>query len=196
MPSHSQNVNLKSKPLLYISIQPLYMHILKYNNKNIWQFKSLILILLTNINLHNDTCMCIKEIVLYNFMVFTKNRGSHGCVCKVVGTIMLLKVASYTHTSNPENLFLFLVVSKLLWYSLLLFYHIKLKFCNTCCSYSWINFDFWKKNAWISKKIYGWKWTWEIIQHYTWTQIEVKEQHFHCCSTFHSHKHVIYMSKE
>ena len=35
MPSHSQNVDLKSKPLLYISIQPLYMHILKYNNKNI-----------------------------------------------------------------------------------------------------------------------------------------------------------------
>jgi hypothetical protein len=27
-----------------------------------------------------------------------------------------------------------------------------------------------------SKKGYGWKWTWETIQHYTWTQIQVKEQ--------------------
>ena len=39
----------------------------------------------------------------------------------------------------------------------------------------------------IGKKGYGCKWTWEtIIQHYTWTQIKVKEQHFYCCSTFHS----------
>jgi hypothetical protein len=28
----------------------------------------------------------------------------------------------------------------------------------------------------ISKKGYGCKWTWEIIQQYTWTQIKVKEQ--------------------
>ena len=27
-----------------------------------------------------------------------------------------------------------------------------------------------------SKKGYGCKWTWETIQHYTWTQIKVKEQ--------------------
>jgi hypothetical protein len=26
------------------------------------------------------------------------------------------------------------------------------------------------------KKGYGCKWTWETIQHYTWTQIRVKEQ--------------------
>jgi hypothetical protein len=26
------------------------------------------------------------------------------------------------------------------------------------------------------KKRYGCKWTWETIQHYTWTQIQVKEQ--------------------
>ena len=33
----------------------------------------------------------------------------------------------------------------------------------------------------------GCKWRWEIIKHYTSTQIQVKEQHFYCCSTFHSH---------
>ena len=27
-----------------------------------------------------------------------------------------------------------------------------------------------------SKEGYGCKWTWETIQHYTWTQIKVKEQ--------------------
>jgi hypothetical protein len=39
----------------------------------------------------------------------------------------------------------------------------------------------------ISKKGYGCTWSWENIQHYTLTQIKVKEQHFYCCSTFHSH---------
>ena len=28
----------------------------------------------------------------------------------------------------------------------------------------------------FSKKRYGCKWTWETIQHYSWTQIKVKEQ--------------------
>jgi hypothetical protein len=30
----------------------------------------------------------------------------------------------------------------------------------------------------------------ETIQHYTWTQIKVKEQHFYCCLTFHSHSSI------
>ena len=42
----------------------------------------------------------------------------------------------------------------------------------------------------IGKKGYGCKWTWETIQHYTWTQIKVKEQHFYCCLTFHSHSSI------
>ena len=32
------------------------------------------------------------------------------------------------------------------------------------------------KGTACSKKGYGCKWTWETIQHYTWTQIQVKEQ--------------------
>ena len=36
-----------------------------------------------------------------------------------------------------------------------------------------------------SKKGYGCKWTWETIQHYTWTQNKVKKQCFYCCSIFH-----------
>jgi len=35
--------------------------------------------------------------------------------------------------------------------------------------------------AWISKKRYGCKWTWETIQHYTLTWIQVKER---CCDCF------------
>ena len=31
----------------------------------------------------------------------------------------------------------------------------------------------------------GCKWTWETIQHYTYIQNKVNEQHFYCCSTFH-----------
>ena len=30
----------------------------------------------------------------------------------------------------------------------------------------------------------------KIIKHYTSTQIKVKEQHFYCCSTFHSHSRI------
>jgi len=32
------------------------------------------------------------------------------------------------------------------------------------------------KGTACSKKGYGCKWTWETIKHYTWTQIQVKEQ--------------------
>jgi hypothetical protein len=32
------------------------------------------------------------------------------------------------------------------------------------------------KGTACSKKGYGCKWTWETIQHYTWTHIQVKEQ--------------------
>jgi hypothetical protein len=32
--------------------------------------------------------------------------------------------------------------------------------------------------------------SWETIQLYTYTQIKVKQQCFHCCSTFHSHSKV------
>ena len=32
------------------------------------------------------------------------------------------------------------------------------------------------KGTACSKKAYVCKWTWEIIQHYTWTQIQVKGQ--------------------
>jgi hypothetical protein len=32
------------------------------------------------------------------------------------------------------------------------------------------------KGTACSKKGYGCKWTWETIQQYTWTQIQVKEQ--------------------
>ena len=42
----------------------------------------------------------------------------------------------------------------------------------------------------VSKKWYGCKWTWDYIQHYPWTQINVKEQYFYCCSTFHSHSRI------
>ena len=34
----------------------------------------------------------------------------------------------------------------------------------------------WSKGTACSKKEYGCKWTWETIQHYTRTQIQVKEQ--------------------
>ena len=39
----------------------------------------------------------------------------------------------------------------------------------------------------LNKKGYGCKWTWQTVQHYTWTQIKVKKQYFYCCSTFQSH---------
>jgi len=32
------------------------------------------------------------------------------------------------------------------------------------------------KGTAFNQKGYGGKWTWETIQHYTWTQIQVKEQ--------------------
>ena len=38
-----------------------------------------------------------------------------------------------------------------------------------------------------SKTRDGCKWTRQIVQLYTWTQIKVKEHGFYCCSTFHIH---------
>ena len=35
----------------------------------------------------------------------------------------------------------------------------------------------------ISKKRYGYKITWKMIQFCTWIQIKIKEQCFYCCST-------------
>ena len=42
----------------------------------------------------------------------------------------------------------------------------------------------------LSKKGYGCRRTWDTNQQYTYIQNKVKEQHFYCCSTFHSHNMV------
>ena len=47
----------------------------------------------------------------------------------------------------------------------------------------------------ISKKWCIFKWIWETIEHYAYTQIKVKEQRLYCCSTLRNHNFAVQCDK-